>query len=331
MSDEKYYEMLWNCDSCGARGLFARSQKHCPLCGAAQNPEKRYFPAEGQEVEVQGHQYVGADWHCAYCQSPNGAAAAFCAACGGPREGSKEVKAVEDKGDVAVAAKPTVSPPSSGGMPWFKIILILLLVVAAFSVVRYLWKSDETVTVAELGWSREVDIERYVSVEESKWCSELPKGAYSIHRSVEEKGKKQVPDGETCREVRIDQRDGTFIKKQECVPKYKQVSEMADKCHYRVNRWTVVRTEKARGGNGIAPQWPAPNLRVISTVVAEALGNERLGSKRELYSVQLQPSKGGLLRCTLKPDVWASLKPGDHVIVKMRASGGVDCDGLRRP
>lgn len=332
MGDEKYYEMLWDCASCGAKGLFAKSQKHCPLCGAAQDPEKRYFPEEGQEVEVQGHQYVGADWHCPYCQSPNGAAAAFCAACGGPREGSKEVKAVEDKGDVAAAApKPAALPPSSGGFPWVKIILVLLFAVAAFFIVRYLWKSDETVKVAELNWSREVDIERYVSVEESKWCSELPKGAYSIRRSVEEKGKKQVPDGETCKEVRIDQRDGTFIKKQECAPKYKEVPEMADKCHYRMNRWNVVRTDKAQGGSGMAPQWPAPNLRIISTVVADALGNERLGSKREVYSVQLQPAKGELLRCTLKPEIWNGLKAGEAVIVPVRASGGVDCDALRRP
>lgn len=331
MSDEKYYEMLWNCDSCGAKGLFAKSQKHCPLCGAAQNPEKRYFPEEGQEVEVQGHQYVGADWHCPYCQSPNGAAAAFCGSCGGPRDGSKEVRSVTDPAaKTPEQPEPLVSPAASGGFPWFKIVLVLLVLVAGFFIVRFLWKSDETLKVVALDWNREVDIERFAAVEESRWCNELPAGAIVVRRTMEEKGRKQVPNGETCREVRIDQRDGTFTKKRECTPKFKEVPEMAYKCRYRANRWTVVRTEKARGGNGIAPQWPASNLRIISSAGAEALGNERPGSKRERYSVQLQPAEGEALWCTLKPEVWAGLKPGDNVMVKMRASGDVDCDDFRR-
>ena len=328
MSDEKYYEMLWNCESCGAMGLFAKSQKHCPQCGSAQNPEKRFFPEEGQEVEVQGHQFVGVDWHCPYCQSPNGAAASFCGACGGAKDGSKEVKAVSDP-----AAKtpeppdPPAPPAASGGFPWFKLILVLLVLVAGFFIVRFLWKSDEPLKVVALNWSREVDIERFAAVEESKWCNELPAGANVVHRAMEEKGKKKVPDGETCKDIRIDKRDGTFTKKRECTPKYKETPEMAYKCRYRVNSWKVVRTDKAQSTQGSEPAWPAPRLYAAG---GNILGNERLASRREVLSVQLQPAKGEVLTCALKPEVWSRLKVGDVVTAKVRASGGADCDELKK-
>ena len=42
-----YFEMLWDCDHCDARGLLAKSQRHCANCGAPQNPDKRYFPQPG--------------------------------------------------------------------------------------------------------------------------------------------------------------------------------------------------------------------------------------------------------------------------------------------
>lgn len=50
-----YFEMLWDCDHCDARGLLAKSQRHCANCGAPQNPDKRYFPREGEERRVDGH------------------------------------------------------------------------------------------------------------------------------------------------------------------------------------------------------------------------------------------------------------------------------------
>lgn len=333
MSEEKYYEMLWNCESCGTKGLFAQSQKHCPLCGAAQNPEKRYFPEEGQEVEVQGHQYVGADWHCPYCQSPNGAAAQFCGACGGHRDGSKEVKEVLDPAANVKEPEPQAPagpPASSGGGGWIKIIVVLLVIVLGVLMARFLWKSDETFKVTALNWSREIDIEQYTAVEEAKWCKELPSGAHSIRRTQEEKGKKKVPDGETCKEVKIDKRDGTFTKKRECTPKYKEIPEMADKCHYRINTWKVVRTDKAQGSKGTEPKWPAPRVSVVSSFFANTIGNERLGNRREGFSAQLQSSKGESLSCSIKPEVWSDLKVGDVLTVKVRGTGGAVCDEIKK-
>ena len=64
MSEGKTYEMMWDCEYCGAAKLLGKSHRHCPLCGAAQNADKRYFPPEEEKVAVEDHQFVGADWGC---------------------------------------------------------------------------------------------------------------------------------------------------------------------------------------------------------------------------------------------------------------------------
>ena len=113
---EQFFEMLWDCEQCATRGLLAKSQRHCPACGSAQDPAKRYFPEAGKEIEVQGHQYAGADWMCGYCQSPNGAAAAFCGNCGGPKDGTREVARIADGPvDPPPAAAPVAAPKAKGG------------------------------------------------------------------------------------------------------------------------------------------------------------------------------------------------------------------------
>ena len=56
---EIYYEMLWDCTQCNTLGLLGDSHRHCPTCGAAQDPTKRYFPKPGEEVETNDHQFVG--------------------------------------------------------------------------------------------------------------------------------------------------------------------------------------------------------------------------------------------------------------------------------
>ncbi|MCF8168736.1 MAG: hypothetical protein K9J77_09015, partial [Rhodoferax sp.] len=106
---DQYFEMLWDCTQCGARGLFAKSQRHCPSCGTAQDATKRYFPEPGQEKQATGHQFVGADWRCSYCDSPNSAAAAFCGNCGGPKEGAQKVQPIVEDGPGGALADITVS------------------------------------------------------------------------------------------------------------------------------------------------------------------------------------------------------------------------------
>lgn len=326
---EKYYEMLWDCAACGARGLLAKSQKHCPLCGSVQDPEKRYFPLEDQEIEVQGHCYVGADWHCAYCQSPNAALAAFCANCGASKE---EGRTVGRKPSPHADSTPSPAVPVAR-RHWMRWMLLLLVLGGGFLVLRFLWKTEEPAKVVSLDWRREIDIERYLPVNESAWCEDLPAGAYSIRRSQEVRGHKKIADGETCREIKADQGDGTFIKKRECAAKYREVPLMAEKCHYRIDRWQKVRTETAQGRKETPARWPegVPIPRPYANMPGSAPAKERQGARRELLTMQGETARGEHFSCPLTLAVWSRLAEGTSVLVQRRASGGVVCDGIGRP
>src|SRR5262245_41064864 len=117
-----FYEMLWDCDHCDTKGLLAKSQRHCPECGAKQNADKRYFPPEGAEVRVDGHKYEGADRVCPACSAAISAAAKNCTNCGSPQDGAAEVKGV---------AVPIVVKPQRKVWP------IVLIVIAAVLVLGF--------------------------------------------------------------------------------------------------------------------------------------------------------------------------------------------------
>ena len=355
---EPLYEMLWDCAQCGAKGLLGVSHRHCPQCGAAQDPAARYFPEPGAEVEAKHHRYVGEDWLCTYCESPNSAAAGFCANCGGPRDGAKAVKQVVD-GPAAVtplaAAAPPASPPTptpparigfaqpSGTTPgsgptgsprWLFVVVGLVLAALAVLAYQFFSKHDETVQLADKAWTREVDVERFTSQTTSAWCDALPADAYQVTRSREQRGSKQVPDGQDCHTVRADGGDGSFTKRQECSPRYRDEPVYDTRCHYRVNRWLLLRTDKLAGNASQMPAWPQPLLagpppgsRALSGGAA-LLGADRLGGQREHYQVTLQSAKGKQWTCTLSPDRWAALATGKPVTLKVRGTGGADCDSL---
>src|SRR5690606_3720915 len=89
-----FYEMLWDCEYCEAKGLLGKSQRYCAQCGGKQNPDKRYFPKEGEEVRVDGHKYEGSDRTCPACSAPQSAAAHNCTHCGAPLDEAAEVRGI---------------------------------------------------------------------------------------------------------------------------------------------------------------------------------------------------------------------------------------------
>lgn len=100
----KRYQMLWDCPSCGTRKLLGLTHRHCPNCGAAQDPKRRYFPNAGEEVAVEGHMYVGVDLACPACSSPNSAAANNCVNCGASLAGASAVALRDDQRPDAAGA-----------------------------------------------------------------------------------------------------------------------------------------------------------------------------------------------------------------------------------
>ena len=360
---EPMYEMLWDCAQCGAKGLLGVSHRHCPQCGAAQDPATRYFPEPGAEIEAKNHRYVGVDWQCTYCESPNSAAAAFCVNCGGPKDGAKDVKLVPDapklssapdqpatktQPPVALPATPAVPQPafrrqpdnpppptsSSRSVRWLAAVVALVFAALVVLAYQFFSKHDETVQLADKSWTREVDVERFTSLSTSAWCDAMPGDAYQVTRSREQRGSKQVPDGQDCHTVRVDSGDGSFTKRQECSPRYRDEPVYDTRCHYRVNRWQILRTDKLAGKASLMPAWPQPLLAgppaggMGLSGGAALLGADRLGSKRERYQVTLQSAKGKQWTCTLSADRWAALADGKPVTLKVRGTGGADCESL---
>jgi len=215
-------------------------------------------------------------------------------------------------------------------MPWFKLLLVLLLV--AGSVLAYLFSSkhDETVHIVEKSWSRSIDIERFTAMRASDWCDAMPTDAYLVSRSREQRSTRQVRDGQDCVDVRTDAGDGTFTKRQECTPRYRNEPVFDSKCSYRINRWQLARTDQQTGGANLTPTWPTPIL-ASALLGANPLGAERLGSRREAYRVKLQSPQGKDWTCDLSATIWSGLAENQQITLKVRGTGGVDCGSLMPP
>jgi hypothetical protein len=322
------YEMLWDCSSCGTTKLLGKTHRRCPQCGAPQDPTKRYFPEPGQEVAVQGHVFVGVDWSCAACSTPNSNAAHFCVNCGNPKDGNVQVAKVLDTPRVARASS-MISPVRSKRAPL--VIAAVVLALLGACLVTVFWQRDVQVRVEQHAWSREIDIEQMSAVSESSWCDSMPSDAYSVSRSREVRSHNQIPDGQDCHTVRSDNGDGTFSTSNECTTRYRSEPVYDDKCHYTVNRWRVVDTVKAQG-RGFAPPraWPA----VHGVGGGSCMGCRREGGRRESLVVDLRGTSGKdaskAWHCALDDNRWTRLRDGDVRTMRVRVvTGGAVCDTLR--
>lgn len=332
---EPHFEMLWDCTQCGARGLLAKTHRHCPNCGAVQNPDHRHFPEPGQEVVVRNHRFAGRDWRCAYCETPNAAASAFCGNCGAPKDGTKEVALIQDT--VAAVKPPPETPPapsgarSAKGFPWLHVAMVLVVAALVGWLYLLLSKHQETVQLVDKAWTREVSVEHFTAVRASDWCDSLPAGAYAISSQREQRSTRQVEDGQTCHTVRADMGDGTFTQRQECSPRYRSEPVYDNRCNYRINRWQTLRTDTLKGGATLAPAWPTPVL--ANPLVGGngiTLGAQRLGSRSESYTVQLQSLKGQIWTCPVDASLWTALAQGQSLSIKVRGTGGAVCDSVGR-
>jgi len=330
---EIYYEMLWDCTQCNTKGLLGDSHRHCPTCGAAQDPSKRYFPQPGDEVEARNHKFVGADWSCAYCSSPNSAAAAHCTNCGAGQDGTKPVAIVVDT--ATPAAEPVVTPaPVARNLGWLRWALAALALVVVGFIFLFTSTKETTATVAQRTWAREIQIEQLARVSDTAWCDSVPADAYGVSRSREQRSTRQVPDGQICHDERIDKGDGTFVKRRECTPRYRNEPVYDDRCRYQVNRWRSVRTLKADTQNALMPVWPTVsnlNTNFLGAGVGGgvgALGSEREGTRRENYVLTLA-SGGKTWTCNVSESVWSKYQEGANTPLKVRLTGGADCDSLK--
>jgi len=313
---EKTYEMMWDCEYCSTPKLLGLTHRHCPECGAPQNPEKRYFPPDDQKVAVQDHRFVGADLNCPACSHAQSAAAKCCAHCGSPLG---EGKAVARQAEQVFGADGQRMPPpgqapkkKGGGGKVIALIGIIVLAVVGFFVVRAFWTEEAGVRVTGHRWERQVDVERYAEFEDTDACRDVPEKAKIVRRS------KAKP---VCKTRKVDQGDGTFKEKEEC-------SEPVEQCTYEVMRWKTVRTEREKGDIDEAPAWPKVTLKRKGNCE----GCEREGDRKELYIVEFEneTTKDDLTCTFAKEKTWKAYEVGDRFNGEVRVmGGGLDCDSLQ--
>ena len=317
-SGEVNYEILWDCEYCDAKKLLGLTHRYCPQCGAQQNPDKRYFPPEGEEVVAANHEFAGADKNCENCDTPNSSRATFCVSCGSPMDGSKAIKTIHDRQEAA--APPPPPPKSNGKIKWIigGIIVFVILCVGILSI-----KEERGVTVTGHSWERGIDVEVFASVSDEAWEDDVPLKAYDKSCREKQKDTKKVEDGEECHTENKDNGDGTFKKVEECTTKYKEVPVYGDYCTFKIDKWTTKRTEKANG-NDLSPAWPNPTIK---TCPGERLGCEREGPRTQSYTVYFKDDDGDQHECAYEEKKWKSIaKDSSWKMQFGKVTGGIDCD-----
>ena len=313
----KTYEMMWDCAYCSTENLLGKSHKHCPNCGTAQDPTKRYFPPAEEKVAVEDHEYIGKDKVCGFCEAPNAALAKFCTECAAPMDGTK---------DVALVGEPAEPPPSDpkseakkSPIKWIVgVVALVLVIIAVFSL-----QEEKGVVVTGHSWSRSIEVEQYKQVTEKDWRDRVPATGKIQSCRDKERDTKKVADGEECSIVKKDNGDGTYNESEKCTTKYKSVPIYDDWCTYQIKKWTVVRTEKETGTD-LEPAWPTVSMRTCNLV---ALNCEREGERKDVYTVQLKDEEGKIHECAFGESKWKSIKDGTSKVMSFGSvTGLIDCD-----
>lgn len=313
------YEMWWDCSHCDTKGLLGASNRFCPNCGAQQDAASRYFPPAGKET-ASNHEFDGADVSCPACNTPNGAKAHNCRNCGSPLDGSEKVATVADRSSNA-PKKPVAVKRK---LPWLWILGGIVGLVLLCCGVSMFWTKDLPLTVTSHSWERTIAIETMSAVSDSAWCDSMPSGAYGVSRRREERSTKKIPDGEECSTRDVDRGNGTFERRRECKPKYREEPVYDDRCYFTVDRWTVSRTERATG-TGTDCEWPV----VGALRGGSSLGAERQGAKGEKYELSLKGEDGKTYSCKLPEAKWRTVADGLKKVIPVGViTSAPECDKL---
>jgi hypothetical protein len=312
-----FFEMLWDCDHCDARGLLGKSQRHCASCGAPQNPDKRYFPPPGEQRRVDGHAYEGADRACPACRAPQSSNARNCTRCGSVLDGAVEVRGFVDAAATAGAA---AAPPRRRRRIWP--VVVGVVGVLGFAVWWRCVRSQEAeIVLTGHAWQRTVAIEQFDERSEEAWRNEVPAGASFPSCRDRQRSSRQVEAGEDCQLERRDKKDGTFEQVKKCKPTYRSEPVMDSWCRFTARRWRPIDQLKT-SGKGTSPAWPpgTPPADVPAT-----LGARREGKRTETLTLEF----AGHGSCDVTDAVWRKYSVGQKVKLEVRAaSGDVVCSSL---
>ncbi|MCC7209732.1 MAG: zinc ribbon domain-containing protein [Anaerolineae bacterium] len=346
-SADRAYQMLWDCRFCGTKKLLGVEHRHCPNCGAAQDPQWRYFPSDEDKKEVADPDYVyaGVDRICPFCGQPNSRNANFCKECGGDLSGAQDaaVRAAIEKGsaaDTGVAADVVLEKHQaemariqgktgqSAAMPkWLPIALILTLVVCVGLVAAFLFLRNSTydvqVQVSDVSWERVVAIGQVTTLTGSGWRDSVPPGAYNQSCSPRQR-EYQVPEQYECGTTRIDRGDGTFIEQPRYCTRMRTESRTDSWCSYSYDQIMHVRDARAGGGPDQPLQWPNLSLGFRETemnreqkLIVRFTG---LGDKANQTYEYVVPNE--------EESTWRQFRPGQTYSVKFNRLEQAQWDSL---
>ncbi|MCA9885778.1 MAG: zinc ribbon domain-containing protein [Anaerolineae bacterium] len=352
---ERTYEMLWDCQYCGTNKLLGKTHRFCPNCGAAQDPRSRYYPSEEDKVAVEDHHFVGVDVTCSVCNTLNSADSHFCQNCGAALDesgvavtklasqtanvmgefeemGSRDVVKEEFDAEMQrVGAAPRTTGLPQQAMDWRVIAFIVAAIVICGGIAFYMLRTEaQTVVVTGHSWERIVTVEEYVSFTTRSWRDSPPAG-YNIDLRAgsctrEQRGTRQVQDGETCNIVRSDNGDGTFSEREVCVPRYRSEPVYDDMCTWEGERYEVVNSYTT-SGNDIQP--------FFQPLTLQCEGIQRVGCEQQqfngTYVIHLQSEDGShRYTCLLSQAMWTAIAEGDRFTMHVRAvdNSSGDCGSL---
>ncbi|MEZ0229990.1 MAG: Ran-binding zinc finger domain-containing protein [Planctomycetota bacterium] len=329
-------EGKWKCPSCSTVNRGAETQ--CGQCGTTRDANVKFFLDENAEEVTEASQLAkakaGADWLCEFCGNSSSQTSPTCTGCGAPKsEKQKKHGDVIPIGGAALAAQPVaqpVAPPpppqkSSGLGPVAIAVLALMMLMCCVCGWWQFRTKAGTATVAAAQWQRSIDVEDFLPTKESCWDHE-PQGAYDVSHRREQDGTRKETHGTRTEEYTEQVKTGTRkvktghkdlgnghfedVYKDEPiyenrratrqVPNVVEVPVYREKYYYTIDKWRVVRTDRAKGGATDPPAWPPVALK----------GKEREGPRRELYLVGFTSNEAGPKTLRMEPGVWAQFRPG---------------------
>lgn len=352
MSD-KVYEMLWDCQFCGTKGNLGLTHRHCPSCGAPQNPDSRYYPSDSDKVAVEDHQFTGADITCPACGQLNGAASGYCGQCGSPLSGGKEADTlgeerrgegafessgsrdvVKERFDREMERVGVTNKNKPGGIPkkFIAIGLIVIGLIVAI-IVALTWTKEATLIVTGHEWQRTIELQEYKDFTTRDWRDSRPSGdnvsiVFGSCRE-EQRSTRRVEDGQSCETVRRDNGDGTYSEERECTTTYREEPVYDDKCTWEGQRWENITDAVASGTLSETPQWPAISLQCEGQ---SRVGCQREKERKESYEILFQDEEDEDYRCEFPQQEWQEIPLESlwKAQVSVMISGSMDCDTLVR-
>lgn len=352
---------FWDCPYCQAKDITG-DNRTCPNCGKVRDNATTFHINLNKKIYVPDNEAVyinrNPDWVCDYCDSLNSDDDNFCTSCGATRteknlnyfqnrlkkESEHATNATDNTPDSITHSSLSSSEVFNQAQTFIKSNLHIFLTIIAslaflIGLVFLFIPKEHELTVQEISWEYNINIERYQTVQENGWY--LPSGARLLSTSLEISGYEQVLDHYETRTRQVSRQE--IVGYEEYVSGYRDLGNgyaekiissrpiyqtyydtetyqepiyrdepiYSTRYYYEIDKWLYERTVTT-SGNDKSPYWGEPNLS----------SDERISSENEIYSFVGIDKKGKERNINLSYEDWFSLNVGQTVKVKVSLGFG---------